>query len=176
MDRGIGRTAFIIGIEPGSTEIKSAEAFTGPAGKKLMNWLARAGLGDNRTEVLKQCYLTSLTKCFIINKSKSYSKAAKQNCFPFLEEQLKLVNPILVLTLGVEPLNLIFNTSYSLNDVIGRSFTEAELTQGSSLYALLPLNCRVVPFPHPSPLSRWLNSDENCIKLDQAINEIQKLI
>jgi uracil-DNA glycosylase len=58
MARGSGRIGIVVGIQPGNTEIKTAAAFTGPAGKRLMAWLNQAGVGSTREEILESFYFT----------------------------------------------------------------------------------------------------------------------
>lgn len=157
MRRGRGREIFAIGIEPGHSEIKEAEAFVGPAGKRLMSWLAEAGLGSDRDKILDKCYLTSLCKCNV--KSKSQFRWAARNCFYFLEEQLQIVQPRICITLGLEPLKYLFEFRGSLTDVVGKAWREEELRQ--TLVPLLPGDCVILPLPHPSPLSRWVNDSSH---------------
>jgi len=170
-ERGSGAFAFIVGIEPGNTEVSKGEPFSGLAGKRLMEWLTRAGLGSDRAAVLRQTYLTSLIKCHVSEK-KYFSRAVK-NCAPFLVRQLELVKPSVLITLGQEPIRFLFGSEAPLEALVGKALLEQELS--SSLFPVLPVGTKVVPLPHPSPLSRWLNSNENKNRLDAAIGVLRKL-
>jgi uracil-DNA glycosylase len=174
MERGLGRDILVIGIEPGSTEVKQQKAFSGPAGKRLIGWLEAAGLGSTRQDVLQRSYLTSLTKCTI--KTNSRRRAAVSNCYRFLERQIELIRPKVCVTLGLEPFTLLFETESSMEGIVGERFIESDLRQ--TLIPLLPEGCTIIPLPHPSPLSRWLNDAGNKRKLEKALEllrqELQK--
>ena len=171
MERGKGSDVFVIGIEPGKSEIEKAEAFVGPAGKRLMEWLVNAGLGSNREEILEKCYLTSLCKCNIKRSSDKYK--AFQNCYVFLERQVNLLKPKICLTLGNEPLEVLFNFTGGLDDVVGKVFSEVDF--GETFFPLFGNDCKIIPLPHPSPLSRWLNSERNKELLEQAIEKLESV-
>ena len=107
MNRGTGREILVVGIEPGNTELQSGEAFSpsGLAGRRLVGWLIQAGIGNSRAEILKRTHMTSLCKCNIEKKSELSRAAA--NCFPYLEKQIALLRPRVVVTVGVEPLKML---------------------------------------------------------------------
>lgn len=162
--RGSGSKLFVIGIQPGRTELEAAEAFSGPAGKRLMSWLVSAGLGQTREEIFRRAYFTSLCKCRIRNHSEL--GPAVHNCQPFLLRQIRLLNPAVACTLGVKPLQALFGYSGAVEELIGRSFSEEDL---GVLFPIFPERCLIVPLPHPSPRSRWLNDPTNQTKLVKAI-------
>jgi uracil-DNA glycosylase family 4 len=166
MNRGRGTDFFIIGEEPGKTELGTGEAFSGPAGKRLMEWLKKAGLGDDREEIFQNAYFTSLCKCNV--KEKRHYTAAVGRCIPFLYEQFRILSPKIVITLGSKPLNILYNYPGDLNDVVGKIFTEEELI-GATLFPVFEGDYHIVPLPHPSPLSRWLNDDGNKMLLEKSI-------
>jgi uracil-DNA glycosylase len=160
----------VIGIEPGNTELGSGEAFSGLAGRRLMEWLRLAGLGDNREEVLKRAHLTSLCKCKV-EKAPDRPIAAR-NCLPFLQAQIEILSPSIVLTLGAEPLRFLFDSPVPLESAVARSWKESDLSP-NSLFPLFPLTTIIIPLPHPSPLSRWLNSAEARQLLEGAIARLR---
>ena len=83
MNRGTGSDALIVGIQPGNTELETAEAFSGLGGRRLMEWLERAGLGDSREAILQRVHMTSICKCHITDPSAL--RQAAQNCHRFLQ-------------------------------------------------------------------------------------------
>ena len=172
MNRGTGHDIIVIGVNPGRSEILKSEAFVGLAGKRLISWLKEAGIGDDRIEIFARCYLTSLCKCHIPN-NKDLSKAISL-CLPFLEEQITLIKPKICLTLGKEPLQALFHYRGSLEDVVGQQFSEKDLY--CSLIPMLPDDCIIIPFPHPSPLSHWLNEITNRNLLNSAIGILSRTI
>jgi DNA polymerase len=156
MDRGTGREILIVGIEPGATEVRSGQAFSGSGGRRLMNWLSSAAVGRDRTEILARAHMTSLCKCNVVDK-RSLAQAAR-NCFPFLQQQIAILTPRVLVTLGAGPLNFIFGTQVELETVVGRTWSESDF---GGLFSLLAPPCKILPLPHPSPRSTWLNSPEH---------------
>lgn len=82
-----------VGEGPGQREDERGLPFVGPAGKLLDELLAAAGW--TRADV----YVTNVVKCRPPgNRDPEPEETAA--CAPFLEEQLRLVNPRLIVTLG----------------------------------------------------------------------------
>lgn len=145
----------VVGIAPGNKELTAGQAFVGQAGKRLMSWLISGGVGRNETEVRSRVYLTALIKCAWVKKGVVSGKAIS-NCSQFLAKQIQLVRPELLITLGAEPLRSVFRVSGELEEYVGKMFTEEDLV-GPKLFYMLPNGCRILPFPHSSGLSRWIN-------------------
>jgi len=162
----------VIGLQPGKTELKKGIAFSGLAGERLMEWLRSAGLGGTRDEIFENVYFTSLVKCYIPKKS-DYTRAVKK-CSGFLREQIDVISPNACITLGREPLTMLFDTGKLLEDMVGRSYKEQELSQ--TLFPILRENAVIIPFPHPSPLSRWLNDENHKRKLTHAIAALKDVL
>jgi DNA polymerase len=167
MVRGTGRSVFVIGEEPGRTEIASARAFSGPAGKKLLEWLKSAGLGQDTASIFSGAYFTSLCKCNTDSLSRSF-----MICRPFLEKQLKIVKPKICVTLGANPLAYLFDNHKPLEAVVGSMWEEKDFHNPS--VQVLPTGCKILPLPHPSPSNRWLNKAEHRQLVDQAMAVLRR--
>jgi len=153
----------LIGQAPGTVTDRLGYHFAGPAGRFLEIWLERAGFpaGYFREHV----YLTSLTRCFP-GKSRSGngdrppSRAEIALCHGFLEREMELIQPKVVLLVGKMAIDafvgkkLLIETVGQVFEVDGRSF---------------------VPLPHASGVSRWLNDPPNQARLDQALTELSRL-
>jgi len=88
-----GAQVMLIGEAPGKNEDLTGEPFVGSAGRFLDELLAHAGL--ERTDV----YITNVVKCRPPgNRNPAPIEIA--TCAPFLAEQLRLVGPRVVVTLG----------------------------------------------------------------------------
>jgi len=92
-----------IGIAPGKDEDRLGQPFVGDSGKWLMRALKYLGL--KRGEV----YLTNIVKCRPYSGHRNRDPHADEieACSQWLEKELKLVNPQLVVLLGGMPLQII---------------------------------------------------------------------
>ena len=167
--RGEGGDFMVVGVAPGKTEVANAEAFVGPAGKRLMMWLTEAGVGDSREAILARCYLTSVIKCRL-HDDRNFHSAAR-NCLPFFTQQVALVRPKVCITLGLLPLKVLMGFDGDLSNAVGTVRRAGDI----SLSPVLPPETLIVPFPHPSPVSRWLNNSENLKRLTAAKDALRGL-
>ncbi len=98
---GIGYPIFLLGQAPGKTEYEKRAPFQGDAGKSIKAQFTACGLSNFERAV----YQTSVTKCFPGRRPASStdrmpSSVEVKNCLPFLERQLELVKPKLLVCLG----------------------------------------------------------------------------
>ncbi len=84
---------FVIGEGPGKSEDRQGRPFVGKAGKQLESLLSEAGL--RRDEV----YITNIVKCRPPDNRRPTGFEAEA-CHPFLDRQLALVRPRVVVLLG----------------------------------------------------------------------------
>jgi uracil-DNA glycosylase len=142
-------------------------AYAGPAGTKLRSWLAEAGFAG--VDLLEDnFYLTSVTKCFpgpsISGKGdRAPSPAEIRLCAGHLEREIAFVRPELVVTLGKLAANVLIGPG-SLTELVG--------TVGGAERS----GCRftVIPFPHPSGVSHWLNGEPGRTRLTLAIEQLRE--
>jgi uracil-DNA glycosylase len=147
----------IVGQAPGIVELTTRLPFSGRAGAELRRWLARAGIPEDRLP-----YRTAITKCF---PGKAISGAGDRRpsppeialCAPWLEAELALVRPEIILLVGTLAIDRLWGKA-ALSDVVGRSKRSPLLND-----ALL------IPLPHPSGASRWLNDAGNRERLERAL-------
>lgn len=158
----------VVGQAPGVTEAEVKRPFNASSGRRLFAWLEQAGWEEatfRRTQ-----YMTAVTKCYPGKSGKGDrvpTRAEQALCAPFLERELALVRPQLLLPVGglavrlfLRPLLGAQGTS-RLRDVIGRAFVDAE-------------GRRIVPLPHPSGASLWLNRAENRALVDRALEHVRR--
>ena len=153
----IADRVMIVGQAPGIVELTTRTPFSGRAGAELRRWLARAGISEDDLP-----YRTSITKCFpgkapagVGDRRPSPPEIAL--CAPWLEAELALVRPEIILLVGTLAIGRLWGPG-SLGDVVGRSKRSPLLND-----ALL------IPLPHPSGASRWLNDPANRDRLDRAL-------
>lgn len=144
----------IIGQAPGAIEVTTGIPFSGRAGDQMRRWLARAGIADDRVP-----YRTSITKCFpgknpVGEGDRRPSGPEIALCSRFLDRELALVRPDIVLLVGSLAIARFWGPG-PLTEAVGRSRWSGE--------ALL------IPMPHPSGASRWLNDATHRRLLDRAL-------
>jgi uracil-DNA glycosylase len=153
----------LIGQAPGPVTDRKGYHFAGPAGTFLSAWLDRAGFPPNYFR--EHVYLTSLTRCFpgkspSGNGDRPPSRAEVALCRPFLERELDVIDPMLVLLVGKMAIDAFLGTK-PLTETVGKVFD---------------LNGRLfVPLPHASGVSRWLNAPSNRTLLEHALAELSRL-
>jgi uracil-DNA glycosylase len=158
----------IVGQAPGITETQVGRPFNGPSGRRLFRWLAQVGWEEAGFRAMQ--YMTAITKCYPGKPSGGKGKgdrvptrAEQTLCGPFLEEELTLVRPSLVVPVGGLAIRR-FLGSVKLADVVGNAIQN----DGKD-------DCWIVPLPHPSGASLWLNRPENQERVERAIRHLQQL-
>ena len=149
---------FLIGQAPGGVEGESGYPFSGPSGRRLFRWLEQAGWSE--AEFRARCYLSAVTKCFPGKHPNGRgdrvpTAAERKLCRPWLEAELSLVDPAVIVPVGRLAINLFYDNKRPLTDIIGTS----KRHQGRL----------VVPLPHPSGVSVWTNDPENVVRIEQAL-------
>jgi uracil-DNA glycosylase len=155
----ISDRVMIVGQAPGEVELTTGLPFTGRAGAELRRWLARAGIDEDHLP-----YRTSITKCF---PGKAASGAGDRkpsppeiaNCATWLEKELALVRPRIVLLVGQLAIER-FIGKLALDSVVGTVRRDGERV--------------LIPLPHPSGASRWLNQPANRALLESALRHIRR--
>jgi uracil-DNA glycosylase len=154
----------IVGQAPGSTECETGRPFSGPSGQRLFDWLAQAGWGEARFRASQ--YMTAITKCY---PGRSHSgkgdraptRAEQELCAPFLARELALVQPEVIVPVG--------------NIAVRRFLGQVRLTDVVGIVAEDDEGHIIVPLPHPSGVSLWLNRPKNQERVAQALAQLQRL-
>lgn len=158
-----GARIMTIGQAPGVTEVVAGRPFNAGSGKRLFQWLAQAGIDEDWFR--KTQYMTAVTKCFpgkIKNGSgdRVPSRAEQELCRHFLEEEIALIDPVLIIPIGRLAIERYFGKENTLEDLIG---TEKKIESRW-----------VIPLPHPSGASRWHQIPTNRKRIDKAIQLIAR--
>jgi uracil-DNA glycosylase family 4 len=144
----------IVGQAPGAVELTTGQPFSGRSGAELRRWLVEAGIDPEHLP-----YRTAITKCFP-GKSPTGSGDRRPSpaeialCSPWLDQELALLRPRVILLLGGLAINRFWG-KVSLEDAVGRARTKNGVT--------------FIPLPHPSGASRWLNDHEHRALLRKAL-------
>lgn len=160
----------LIGEAPGKSEIEQGEPFVGMAGKNLDNYLQIIGLKRSGIRISNACYFrpikTKTGKNEQITISNRTPKACEVELFrEILDNEIKLVNPKIIITLGNIPLRRL-TSSKTIGECHGKLLYNEFL--GKKVFAMY----------HPSALT--YNRNEKFISmymndwliLKQTLNEI----
>lgn len=103
-----------VGEAPGAEEDARGEPFVGQAGRLLDNMLAAVGMSRQ-----KNVYIANVLKCRPPgNRTPDATEA--ESCRPYLERQIALVGPRLVIALGKSAATLLLGTDASIASLRGR--------------------------------------------------------
>jgi uracil-DNA glycosylase family 4 len=147
----------VIGQAPGHLSIAQDRPFSGPGGRILQIWLETAGFPPGYLH--DHTYLSSLTRCDPGknprgNGDRKPSLPEMLLCRPFLEAELRIVQPKVVLLVGTMAIEAFFDKN-TLEKIIGT------YQERNGIFFL--------PLPHPSGVSRWLNDPEHKRLHQQAL-------
>lgn len=151
---GAGRRAYLFGQAPGVVEGAEGRPWRGRAGQTLRRWLRLDEEGFYAT-----FYCASVTRCYpgrpASGRGDRTPTAAEQRlCRGWHEEELRLLRPELVVTVGLLAARSMIGAT-TLTGCIGKSFTVDDAI--------------VIPLPHPSGASGWLNDAANRHRLGKAL-------
>jgi DNA polymerase len=103
-----------VGEAPGADEDARGEPFVGQAGRLLDNMLAAAGLAR-----MRNTYITNVLKCRPPG-NRTPEPLEAQACKPYLERQVALVRPKIVVALGRSAASLLLATDAPVSALRGR--------------------------------------------------------
>jgi uracil-DNA glycosylase len=158
-----GAPFMLVGQAPGPTERVSRRPFSGRAGKELDRWMVRAGFASAE-EFRRLTYIAALMRCFPGRNATGTGDlrpppAGVNNCAHWLDTELRILKPKVVIPVGLMAINRFLGPG-SLDGRVGKRFGESPV---------------VVPLPHPSGTSRWLNEPANRERLGAALELIAEL-
>ncbi|MBN1179366.1 MAG: uracil-DNA glycosylase family protein [Anaerolineae bacterium] len=153
----------VVGQAPGVTESQVGRPFNASSGRRLFQWLGQAGWDEAAFRATQ--YMTAITKCFPGKASggkgdRVPTPAEQALCAPFLERELALVQPEVVIPVGGLAVKRLLGAG-RLSDVVG---------------GVYEVDGRwIVPLPHPSGASLWLNRPKNRAQVQQALAQLAHL-
>lgn len=155
----------LLGEQPGDQEDRKGEPFTGPAGGLLNKALERAGISRD------DAYVTNATKHFKFSrqqgKRRIHQKPSRSEvlaCRPWLDAELRVVSPELVVCLGATAAQALLGTSFRLTRSRGELLElpeSARVTRGP---------VRALATIHPSAV---LRSDDRDAELESLVSDLQ---
>ncbi len=134
----------LVGEGPGAEEDRRGEPFVGKAGQYLDKWLAAIGL-----DRMSDCFITNIVKCRPPeNRDPSMEESA--SCLPYLERQVDLLKPELILALGRVAAQTLTDSSRGIGALRGKGF----------FYRGIPLMATY----HPAAVLRSVEQGDNTLR------------
>ena len=161
---GVGSAKFMtIGQAPGITEQEAQRPFNAGSGTRLFGWLKQAGIEEDWFRSTQ--YMSSVTKCYpgrqiSGNGDRVPSKREQELCRPYLDWEITMVDPLVIIPIGRLAINLFFPTKLKLSEIIGTQLEKHGRW--------------IIPLPHSSGASRWHQIEENRRLIKRAIDLIKK--
>ena len=106
----------VIGEGPGADEDRRGLPFVGRAGQFLDKWLEAIGLSRS-----SNAYITNIVKCRP-PENRDPRPAESDACMPYLREQIELVRPQTILTVGRIASGLLIGTGAGIGGLRGRTY------------------------------------------------------
>jgi uracil-DNA glycosylase len=158
-----GAPFFLVGQAPGPVERASRRPFSGRAGKELDRWMVRAGFASPE-EFRQLTYIAALMRCFPGRNRAGTGDLkppppAVANCAHWLDAELRILKPKVLILVGQLAIARFLGPG-PLEDRVGHRFGERPV---------------MVPLPHPSGQSRWLNDAANRERLATALALVGQL-
>lgn len=153
----------LIGQAPGPHEAKVMKPFGWTAGKTLFKWFELA-LGWTEQDFRDRIYIGAVARCFP-GKAKGGGgdrrpdETEMANCRPWLEREVKLLEPELIIPVGSLAIEQVLGREGPLVDFVGRAF--------DTRYHGVPVE--VVALPHPSGASTWHRTEPGISLLKRAM-------
>ena len=129
----------VIGEGPGADEDREGKPFVGRAGQLLDKMLSSIGLSRE-----KNCYIANIVKCRPPG-NRDPSPEEITACIPFLERQIKMLRPLVILCAGRVAAQSLLKTSQGVNN-LRMSFSQYNPDNGEPI----PVLCTF----HPSAVLR----------------------
>jgi uracil-DNA glycosylase len=153
----VGQQAFILGQAPGVVEGEERRPWRGRAGQTLRRWLAM-----EEDEFYATFYCASVTRCYPGRApsgggDRTPTAREQELCEFWREWELRLLRPRLLVAVGGLAIRRLLGLT-SLDAAVGEQFEHEAAV--------------VVPLPHPSGVSRWMNLAENRARVERAVELI----
>jgi uracil-DNA glycosylase len=155
---GSRQRAYLFGQAPGVVEGEERRPWRGRAGKTLRRWLEL-----DEAAFYATFYCASVTRCYPGRPAsgrgdRSPSLAEQRLCEHWRDEELRLLKPKLVVTVG----------GLAARRLIGVRSVGESVGVRYELDGIV-----VIPLPHPSGASSWLNVPEHRARVAEAVASIR---
>jgi len=154
-----GQRAYLYGLAPGRVEAETGRPWQGRAGRTLRRWLEL-----DEEALFRSFYCASVTRCFpgpspSGRGDRRATPVEEALCAPWRENELRLLRPALVVTVGLAAAKQLLGVR-RLADAVGKSYVVDDAI--------------AIPLPHPSGASGWLNDEANRRRLGKALTHVRR--
>ena len=154
-----GQRAYLLGQAPGLLEGVERRPWRGRAGRTLRGWLRL-----DEEAFYATFYCASVTRCYPGKHpggrgDRTPTGREQALCAHWRSFELKLLRPSLIVTVGGLASRRLLGVR-TMSETIGKSF----VLDGAI----------VIPLPHPSGASGWLNEAQNRARLGKALTHIRR--
>jgi uracil-DNA glycosylase len=156
----------LVGQAPGKSELTDRRAFTGRAGRTLFRWLDRAGLDE--ATFRREVYIAAITRCYpgpspSGRGDRVPSPEEQARCAPWLDAELDLIGPELIIPVG----------RLAIDRFLGNEPLD-KLVGAVHIAGVRGRRVPVIPLPHPSGASSWVNAPANHALLERALDHLRR--
>jgi uracil-DNA glycosylase len=159
---GVRSKVMFIGEQPGDVEDRAGHPFVGPAGTLLRNAMTQAGIDP------KNAYITNAVKHFKFierGKKRIHQKPKTieiRACEPWLEAELRVVHPQIVVALGATAAQALLGNTFRLTKHRGEILSS-------------PLAPRVLATVHPSSILRAPDSETRRREMGKFLEDLKQI-
>jgi uracil-DNA glycosylase family protein len=159
---GVRSKVMFIGEQPGDSEDRAGHPFVGPAGALLRKAMTEAGIDP------KSAYITNAVKHFKFierGKKRIHQKPKTieiQACEPWLEAELRVVHPLVVVALGATAAQALLGNKFRLTKHRGEILSS-------------PLAPRVLATVHPSSILRAPDSSTRHREMGKFLEDLKQI-
>ena len=154
-----GQRAYLLGPAPRLVEAEAGRPWQGRSGRTLRRWLHL----DEET-FFERFYCASVTRCHPGPRlggrgDRRATRTEEALCAAWLERELRLIRPALVVTVGLVPAARLLGVR-TLRETVGKSFLLDDAV--------------AVPLPHPSGASGWSSDPPSRARLGKALTHVRR--
>ena len=165
MGRPVPSPVLMVGQAPGDKEPIAGKPFAWTAGRNLFKWFGSIGLDEEAFR--DRVYMSAVCRCFPGKNPKGGDRVPSpqeiDNCAPWLERELELCRPELLIPVGKLAIAR-FLADAPLAETIGKAHAWKQGRRAID----------VIPLPHPSGASTWYHVEPGKTLTRQALALIEQ--
>lgn len=167
----------LVGQAPARVDLDhGSQPWSGTGGRRLMAWLTSAGFEEDAFR--QSQYLAALTRCFPGKQDSGRgdrppSRAEQALCLPCLAREIEIIQPRTIITVGRMAAER-FLGQKRLTELVGDAHTPNSAAIQAVGVEAIP-GFQILPLPHPSGASLWLNTPSHRAMVDRALARLSDL-